>query len=265
MSGKWFINFRMLLSCAAFGFAMAVGLQDAHAVYIEQMSPPPGMADNDYTRAYNYNFISLENVAVSKPLQSLDLEMESRTISAISFPVLIGQAGNNPLNFSNLFRLQIDDEKQLSRINIPDMQAELAPFVNVRKRRAAREQGHSPFAEQSAYMDSYVIDFVNSIAHKNDIEFRSIYRSVNTAAHSLNNSAPFLFDSGLSRTGDDSYRVLSNPPEVIEPTIIRKILVWLLNSFYNGSLFMYFIPFCAFTLLIFRLKSLLEKFANRRL
>ena len=140
MSEKWFSEFRMMLAYAAFGFAMAVSLQNAHALYIEQIDTTTlQIADHGSTTPSNYFFISLDNIAVSKPLQNLDPKMGSRARDANSIPALNGQVRNNPSNLANTFRLQFDDEKQLSNTNIPDIKTEVAPHLNTGNRPSALE------------------------------------------------------------------------------------------------------------------------------
>ncbi|MFZ5931832.1 MAG: hypothetical protein ACOY15_11535 [Pseudomonadota bacterium] len=265
MSEKWFSEFRMMLACAAFGFAVAVSLQDAHALYIEQKyAAPLENPDHGPATSSDYFFISLDNIslgnislgniAISRPLQSLDSKMGSRSRPgpANGVPALNGQVRNNPSNLANTFRLQFDDEKQLSNTNISDIKTEAAPYLNIDNRPSALEQGFFILAEQSAYMDRYIIDFVRTITRDNEIHVHAVYRNVSAATYPL-----YLFDSGFSGTRDNSYGVNSDQPEVVEHTLISKMLFSLLNSFSDGSFYMYF---ASFYIVMLGLKSLVEKF-----
>ncbi len=257
MSEKWFLEFRMMLACAAFGFAVAVSSQDAHALYIEQKyAAPLENADHGSTTLSDYFFISLDNIAVSKPLQNLDPKMGSRARDANSIPALNGQVRNNPSNLANTFRLQFDDEKQLSNTNIPDIKTEVAPHLNTGNRPSALEQEPSILAEQSAYMDRYIIDFVKTIARDNEIEIdvHPVYRNVSADTHSL-----YLFDSGFSSTPDNADGVNPDRQQEIEHTEFTRAVVWFLNSLNDGSFFMYFAPSC---IVMLGLKGLVEKFVK---
>lgn len=257
MSEKWFSEFRMILACAAFGFAVAVSLQDAHALYIEQIDAAPlKIADHGSTTPSNYFFISLNNIASSKPLQNLDPEMGSRPANGV--PTLDGQVRNNPSNLANTFRLQFDDEKQLSNTNIPDIKTEISPYLNIDNRPSALEQGPSIFAEQSAYMDKYTIDFVKTIARNNETDVHTVHRNVSAIAHSLNDGAAYQFDSGHSGA---SNIIISDPQQVVEYSQVSQMLLQLMKLLSDPRFYMVFVPFC---ILLYGLNALVEKVTKKR-
>lgn len=259
MSGKWFSEFRMMLAYAAFGFAMAVSLQDAHALYIEQKyAAPLENADHGSTTPSDYFFISLDNIAISKPLQNLDPKMGSRPGPANGVPALNGQVQNNPSNLTNTFRLQFDDEKQLSNTNIPDIKTEAAPYLNIGNRPSALEQGPSILAEQDAY-DRFVIDFVKTVARDNEIDIYAIHRNVRAAAYSFHDSAAYQSAPGFSSVPENADGVNSDRQQEIEHTQFSIMLLWFLRSLNDGSFFMYFAPSC---IVMLGLKGLVEKFVK---
>ena len=259
MSEKWFLEFRMMLACAAFGFGVAVSSQDAHALYIEQKyAAPLENADHGSTTLSDYFFISLDNIAVSKPLQNLDPKMGSRARDANSIPALNGQVRNNPSNLANTFRLQFDDEKQLSNTNIPDIKTEVAPHLNTGNRPSALEQEPSILAEQSAYMDRYIIDFVKTIARNNETDVHTVHRNVSAIAHSLNDGAAYQFDSGHSGA---SNIIISDPQQVVEYSQVSQMLLQLMKLLSDPRFYMVFVPFC---ILLYGLNALVEKVTKKR-
>lgn len=258
MSEKWFSEFRMMLAYAAFGFAMAVSLQNAHALYIEQIDTTTlQIADYGSTTPSNYFFISLDNIAISTQ-QTLAPETGSRPANGV--PALNGQVQNSPSNLANTFRLQFDGEKQLSNTNISDIRTETASYRNIGNRPSAFEPGPSILAEQSAYIDRFVIDFVKTFARDDEIDIYAIHRNFRAAAYSFYDGAAYQSAPGFSSVPENADGVNSDLQQKIEHTQFRILLSWLLRSLNDGSFFMYL---ASSGVVILGLKGLVEKFSKR--